>query len=247
MSKLTFLIYIGLGLYVLVITWRYVSYIFKHKHFRGMEKAVDISKYTLPILLFAVFFFPLQFYYSIAATIPEQKYWVNAVLEIDGFPNTYAVAVTLSKDIDRVYYEDELFDGRSSVKSEVYEYFMLQNVDIPMLENEGYYIDEICCLPDSVESNKSYSIELRGEYYPEGYRSGDEYMYHEEFKYFEPELTKLNATLSIPPLTKEVLGITFEEQLKSVSVVGYIEHIGFTVCALFSSICTYKILKCKEK
>ena len=72
-------------------------------------------------------------------------------------------------------------------------------------------------MPEYIASNEEYDIEFYGHW-------NEPYLENIYSNY-------MTGKLIIPPLTKENLGVTLEEQIEDVSVISYAEHIILFVLA----------------
>ncbi len=233
------IIYVILGFYSFFLAWDYVSQIIKKRSIHKITKPMLVKKYTIPALIFAIFFIPIHFYYTISEWIPEKRYPINVVLTVEDMPNSYSIQATIQRDVQIETYEDEnhdyVYDGGISTKEVIYEYFWLDDVQSPVIvSNEGVF-NELDSLPEAVTSNTSYNVEIYGMYSPTGNIESD-----------DAEGVMKKATISIPPLTKEVLGITLEEQAMDIKLSSYIERAVILFCSFVALICTHFITKKEE-
>lgn len=229
MTTLLTTLYIISGLYSILLLVEFVSHILKNKSIIGISKADMVGKYSAILLTVCLVVTPVRLYYSVTTRIPETTYMINGILEIDGDANDYSVPIKVDYFIDIEYEEDEshdyLFDGGISTSASVDETFLLLDITPPSRINiPDFEFEQLESLPETVRSNKTYNICLYG-LWIEGDDRTDGY---------------IGAQLSIPPLTKENLGITLEDQLQSVSTVGYAEHL---VAFLAAGCCLFLLKK----
>jgi len=218
-----------------------ISYYRKNRSFVGILNSGITNKYTAVILLICLVAPPLNLYYSIKSEIPETTYVINGILKIDGDNNNYSVPIKIDYFEDIYYIEDEghdyLFDGGISTKREVSKVFSLLDITPPSYINiQDFIFEDFEALPETIVSNETYDIDVYGQWV-EGYD-----------RFGKPETYEgyTCGQLSIPPITKESLGITIEDQLRSISVWTYAEHAIIFVLAIFNA-ASLKKDKCEEE
>lgn len=219
MRTLLILVYLAAGFYSVALFVEFISHLWKNKSVSGISKVGMLNKYSVIILLVCLFVVPLELYCTIISRIPEASYTINGILEVNGDDNDYSVPVKVYYYLDIDYEEDEnhdyLFDGGISTKTEVDEVFLLLDVMPPANINvPDFELEQLECLPETIQSNKTYDVDLYG-WRVEGYDDWGKPIMEDGYEY---------GQLSIPPLTKENLGITIEDQMRSVSILGYAEH-----------------------
>lgn len=236
--KMLTILYLASGLYALYFCGSLVAWLCKNKSVDGKLVAKMTKKYTVAILLVCLVASPIRLWYGINEVIPEGTYVVKGVLKINGDDNEYSVPVDLAYYTDIEYTENEkhdyLFDGGISWHAEFKERFLLLDVTPPKNVNiDGFEFEGFASLPETVESAEDYEIEICGTFI-DGYDRHGRPIIATGGKY---------CILSIPPLTKENLGITPEDQMRAAGAVTYIEHCVCFAAAAFSLLIIRKFRK----
>lgn len=212
--------YIISGFICLILVGDFALRAFKRKSIKNLVESADFEAKTIIALCVCFVAAPFHFWYFGISVVPEGTYTINAVLEVDGDENKYSVPVTFEyfKEIEYTddYKNDPLFDGGISYEVEVKEVFWVLDVASPKTINvKEFVFEHLDGLPETIESNKVYGIDVVG-YSFDGYEDNGDPILYEDF---------VDGHLVIPPITKENLGITIEDQMKSIGVYSYAEHL----------------------
>lgn len=214
MQTILSLLYIVSGFYSIYIIFEIISLLFKKKQYSEIFAVMVKKSYASAILIIALISAPLDFYFVYSNSIPEGNYSINTVLRFDDDPMKYAIDTDIHYYKD-IYYEDEIEEpdylrkGSSFPNAVINRTFILDDLNFNNYEIEN--------LPETIQSGQIYDIRV--------YMPINKQRKNSEYEWFQ-------ANLEIPVLTNDTLEITSGDQLRSISMMGYVEHIGIFLSAL---------------
>ncbi len=228
MSTFLTVVYVVASIYVLAMIATFLTSVREYGGIAGIVEAPIVNKLTPILLLLCLVIAPVELYCDIVTRVPETTYKINGILEIEGDGNSYSVPMKVDYFVDVEYTSDDkhdyLFDGGDFMEVNAEGVFLVLDVTSPAKISVPNFIFEGIDYPETVESNKTYAVDVYGVYIDRYDRHGD------------PETTYgyADGTLKIPPLTRENLGISIEDQMASISIMGYAEH---AVVFVLSAVC----------
>lgn len=214
MKTILSLLYVVSGFYSIYISFTIISLLFRKTPYNEIILAMVKKPYASTILVIALISSPLDFYLVCSNSIPERNYSIDTVLRFDHDPMKYAIETDIHYYED-AYYEDEVEDPDYLRKGSSFPDAVINRTFI--LDNLNYNDYEIEDLPETIQSGETYDIRV--------FMPINKQRKNSEYEWFQ-------ATLEIPILTHETLGITTSDQLRSISIMGYTEHIAILLSAL---------------
>lgn len=218
MDKVMGLLYIASGFYVVYIFVSTGSYLFKKVPFKKTLSIMSQKKYAWIILAAVLIICPLDFYFSCSKIIPERSYPVTLILNIQDDPKekvVVAAEIYYYEDIDRLAEPQDLDYLKKS--SPFINTFLNRTFWLSVF-NYDYYIEDI---PETIVSGYTYEVTVS---LPDNRQGEDSDFY------------RATGTIEIPVFTSQSLGITALDQLGSMSVIRYIDHLIVFILALLGLI-----------
>jgi len=205
-------LYVISGLYSIYIFTLICSRLFKKKPVKEIVSIISKQKYASIILTVALITCPINLYFVYLEGVPEGAYSINTMLSIDGDPNKYVAEAKIYYYEDIEYEEGDPGSDYLRKGSSFPETYLTSTFN---LFDFNYHDYEIRDLPEIIESKEKYDIEIL---LPENNQDLD--------------CIWTQATIEIPVLTYNTLGVTVSDQLRNISVMRYVEYIVIFVSAL---------------
>lgn len=207
----------GYGISGLVVVGSFISIIISL--IKRDKKAIIETitwKWAIYFYCVAIVCAPLDFYRQTINLIPEKTYYITTKLSIAGEKNPFSVdaKIEYNRYVDYEYYESS--NGiLETTKTKIYVDEVFSLIDYSF---NGYEIEN---LPEVIQSFGEYKVFI--------WMPTDEYDDSINNDNYSPRC----ATIQIPAITKENLGITESEVLDAYGKINIAEHIAvFTLGAI---------------
>ncbi len=195
------LLYLLSSLFVFFFFSIIAEQLFKKKASKDLMYQITENKHALMIitgiLVIALVVSPINFYLTYSDFIPQKTYTINTILKLENDTNKYAVPAKVE------YFEEEYVDA--PYPNSIPDRYIVSTFRLLKYKYHDY---EIIDLPEEIESNAKYEVEI--------------VIPNNQFE--DAESDYVRATIEIPVLTADTLGVTKSDQLNDLGVTAKIEH-----------------------